>query len=48
VALDISLNSINKLFGDDIKVNDENYSLEDTVEVIDLGFFIVVYFVERV
>ena len=37
VALDISSNSINKLFIEDIKVNDENYSLEDTVAVIDLG-----------
>ncbi|MGH4121805.1 MAG: type IV pilus assembly protein PilM [Clostridium sp.] len=38
VALDISSNSINKLFTYDIKVNDENYSLEDTVAVIDLGY----------
>lgn len=38
VALDISSNSINKLFIEDIKVNDENYSLEDTVAVIDLGY----------
>ncbi|MBZ9636289.1 pilus assembly protein PilM [Clostridium sp. FP1] len=38
VALDISSNSINKLFTCDIKVNDENYSLEDTVAVIDLGY----------
>ncbi len=38
VALDISSNSINKLFIEDIKVNDENYSLEDTVVVIDLGY----------
>ena len=37
VALDISSNSINKLFIEDIKVNDENYSLEDTAAVIDLG-----------
>lgn len=37
VALDISSNSINKLFIEDIKVNDENYSLDDTVAVIDLG-----------
>lgn len=37
VALDISSNSINKLFIEDIKVNDENYSFEDTVAVIDLG-----------
>lgn len=37
VALDISSNSINKLFIEDIKVNDENYSVEDTVAVIDLG-----------
>jgi len=37
VALDISSNSINKLFIDNIQVNDENYSLEDTVAVIDLG-----------
>ena len=38
VALDISSNSINKLFIEDIKVNDENYSLKDTVAVIDLGY----------
>ncbi|MBU3189521.1 pilus assembly protein PilM [Clostridium bowmanii] len=38
VALDISSNSINKLFIENIKVNDENYSLEDTVGVIDLGY----------
>jgi type IV pilus assembly protein PilM len=38
VALDISSNSINKLFTYDIKINDENYSLEDTVSVIDLGY----------
>ena len=38
VALDISSNSINKLFIEDIKINDENYSLEDTVAVIDLGY----------
>jgi len=38
VALDISSNSINKLFLEDIKVNDENYSLQDTVAVIDLGY----------
>ncbi|MCB2298711.1 type IV pilus assembly protein PilM [Clostridium tagluense] len=38
VALDISSNSINKLFSEDTKVNDENYSLEDTVAVIDLGY----------
>ncbi|MGH4137997.1 pilus assembly protein PilM [Clostridium sp.] len=38
VALDISSNSINKLFIEDTKVNDENYSLEDTVAVIDLGY----------
>lgn len=38
VALDISSNSINKLFTHDIKVNDENYSLEETVAVIDLGY----------
>ncbi|MFT5875346.1 MAG: type IV pilus assembly protein PilM [Clostridium sp.] len=38
VALDISSNSINKLFIENIKVNDENYSLEDTVAVIDLGY----------
>lgn len=38
VALDISSNSINKLFIEGIKVNDENYSLEDTVAVIDLGY----------
>ncbi len=38
VALDVSSNSINKLFIEDIKVNDENYSLEDTVAVIDLGY----------
>ncbi|WP_443661471.1 pilus assembly protein PilM [Clostridium sp.] len=37
VALDISSNSINKLFIDNIQVNDENYSLDDTVAVIDLG-----------
>ncbi|MBW9169652.1 pilus assembly protein PilM [Clostridium estertheticum] len=37
IALDISSNSINKLFIDNIQVNDENYSLEDTVAVIDLG-----------
>lgn len=37
VALDISSNSINKLFTYDIKVNDENYNVEDTVAVIDLG-----------
>lgn len=37
VALDISSNSINKLFIEDIKVNNENFSLEDTVAVIDLG-----------
>lgn len=37
VALDISSNSINKLFVKDIKVNDESYSLEETVAVIDLG-----------
>ncbi|MBK5240156.1 pilus assembly protein PilM [Clostridium sp.] len=38
VALDISSNSINKLFTYDIKINDENYSMEDTVAVIDLGY----------
>ncbi|MBU3182045.1 pilus assembly protein PilM [Clostridium psychrophilum] len=38
VALDISSNSINKLFNENIKVNDENFSLEDTVAVIDLGY----------
>jgi len=38
VALDISSNSINKLFIEDIKVNDENYSVEDSVAVIDLGY----------
>ncbi len=38
VALDISSNSINKLFMESIKINDENYSLEDTVAVIDLGY----------
>ncbi|MCB2295212.1 pilus assembly protein PilM [Clostridium algoriphilum] len=38
VALDISSNSINKLFIEGVKVNDENYSLEDTVAVIDLGY----------
>ena len=38
VALDISSNSINKLFLKDIKVNDENFSLQDTVAVIDLGY----------
>lgn len=38
VALDISSNSINKLFIEDIKVNDENYGSEDTVAVIDLGY----------
>jgi len=38
LALDISSNSINKLFLEDIKVNDENCSLEDTVAVIDLGY----------
>lgn len=38
VALDISSNSINKLFIEDIKVNDENYRLEETVAVIDLGY----------
>ena len=38
VALDISSNSINKLFIEDIKVNGENYSLDDTVAVIDLGY----------
>jgi type IV pilus assembly protein PilM len=38
VALDISSNSINKLFIEGIKVNDENYSLEETVAVIDLGY----------
>jgi type IV pilus assembly protein PilM len=38
VALDISSNSINKLFNEGIKVNDENCSLEDTVAVIDLGY----------
>jgi type IV pilus assembly protein PilM len=38
VALDISSNSINKLFTYDIKVNDENYSLEDTAAVIDIGY----------
>jgi len=37
VALDISSNSINKLFIENIKVNDEDYSLEDTIAVIDLG-----------
>jgi len=37
VALDINSNSINKLFFEDLKLNDENYSLEDTVAVIDLG-----------
>ncbi|MBU3153364.1 type IV pilus assembly protein PilM [Clostridium estertheticum] len=37
IALDISSNSINKLFIDNIQVNDENYSLDDTVAVIDLG-----------
>ncbi|MCB2289667.1 pilus assembly protein PilM [Clostridium sp. CS001] len=37
VALDISSNSINKLFVKDIKVNDESYSLEETVAVIDFG-----------
>jgi type IV pilus assembly protein PilM len=40
-ALDISSNSINKLFIEDIKVNDENYSLEDTVAVIDLGYHFI-------
>ncbi|MBU3144901.1 pilus assembly protein PilM [Clostridium sp. CF012] len=38
VALDISSNSINKLFIEDIRVNDENYSIEDTVAIIDLGY----------
>ncbi|MGH4118659.1 pilus assembly protein PilM [Clostridium sp.] len=38
IALDISSNSINKLFIENIKINDENYSLEDTVAVIDLGY----------
>jgi type IV pilus assembly protein PilM len=38
VALDISSNSINKLFIEHIKVNDENYSLKDTVAIIDLGY----------
>ena len=37
VALDISSNSINKLFIDNIQVNDENFSSDDTVAVIDLG-----------
>ncbi|MBX4270193.1 pilus assembly protein PilM [Clostridium estertheticum] len=37
VALDISSNSINKLFIDNIQVNDENFSSHDTVAVIDLG-----------
>ena len=38
VALDVSSNSINKLFIEGIKINDENCSLEDTVAVIDLGY----------
>lgn len=38
VALDISSNSINKLFIEEVKVNNEDYSLEDTVAVIDLGY----------
>ena len=38
VALDISSNSINKLFLENIKINNENYSLQDTVAVIDLGY----------
>lgn len=38
-ALDISSNCINKLFStDNIEINDENYSINDTVAVIDMGY----------
>lgn len=37
-ALDLTSNCINKLFGNDITINSENYSLDKTVAVIDLGY----------
>lgn len=39
IALDLSSNCINKLFNmDSIKINFENYSIYDTVAVIDMGY----------
>lgn len=37
VALDIQANSISKLFDSSLYINDEKYSLDETVAVIDLG-----------
>ncbi len=37
IALDIHTNSISKLFDKNIKINDENYSTDKTVAVIDIG-----------
>ena len=39
IALDLSSNCVNKLFNmDNVKINFENYSIYDTVAVIDLGY----------
>lgn len=39
IALDLSSNCVSKLFNNDnIKVNFENYSINDTVAVIDMGY----------
>ncbi|QGU95772.1 type IV pilus assembly protein PilM [Clostridium bovifaecis] len=37
-ALDLTSNCINKLFSKDTMINSENYSLKETVVVIDLGY----------
>ncbi|WP_163248815.1 pilus assembly protein PilM [Clostridium niameyense] len=36
-ALDINPNSINKLFKDDIKINEEDYKKDNTIGIIDMG-----------
>jgi type IV pilus assembly protein PilM len=38
LALDINSNCITKIFGNNIIINNENYSFDETVAIIDLGY----------